>query len=246
MSKKAVCIVSGGMDSVTLLHKAVKELGKENVSVLNFHYGSKHNNRERPFAKLNAKLLGVKYTEINLDYINKLWKSDLLKSGGKIPEGHYAQDNMKLTVVPFRNGIMLANAVGFAESIGFNEVWLGSHKGDRAQYKDCSKEFTKAMSKAAEIGTDKGIKILSPFNNIMKSDIVKIGVELKVPYEKTFSCYVGEKRPCLRCGTDVERTEAFYKNNIKDPLLTIKEWEIAVSYMKKTLKEFDKKQKVKI
>lgn len=240
--KRAVIICSGGLDSVTLLHKAAKELGKENVHVLNFHYGSKHNDRERPFARENAKILEVPYTEINLDYINNLWKSDLLQSGGKIPEGHYSDDSMRATVVPFRNAIMLSNAVGYCESIDFDEVWLGSHQGDRAQYPDCTKEFTAAINLAAILGTHKKIQIKSPFNEWMKWDIVKWGLENGVDYSKTRSCYNSDEKSCLLCSTCTERAESFYRNSVKDPLLTDDEWSIAVVNMKKAIEDFNREQ----
>jgi len=240
---KVVCIVSGGMDSVTLLHKAVKELGKENVHVLNFHYGSKHNNKERPMAKKNAKKLGVPYTEINLDYMNKLWKSDLLKSGGKIPEGHYAESNMKATVVPFRNGILLANAIGFAESVGADEVWYGNHAGDHVVYPDCRLEFTQLMNKAGVAGTYNKVRIVSPFVKLSKADIVKIGRDLGVNYRDTWSCYVGGWKPCLKCGTCIERAEAFHLACYYDPLLSFEDWHKAVDNYKEAKEKFEKEEK---
>lgn len=243
---KVVCIVSGGADSVVVLHKAVKDKGAANVEVLSFDYGSKHNKAEIPMAKWQCNKLGVKHNVIKLDFVNKYFKSDLLQNGGKIPEGHYAEDNMKSTVVPFRNGIMLSIAVGYADGIGAKEVWLGSHLGDRAQYPDCSKEFTQAMSKAAQFGTDSKVKIVSPFNNKLKWDVLKEGIKMGVDFEHTHSCYNGTKIPCKKCGTCIERTESFYRNKIADPkYLTADEWLDAVKIMKKEVNKFDKLSEVR-
>lgn len=227
--EKVIIILSGGADSIALLYWANQ---KYNVEALTFDYGSKHNKREQEFAKFNCGVLNIPHKIINLDLNNMGFKSNLLQSGGAIPEGHYAADNMASTVVPFRNGIMLSIAVGYAESVNATKILLGSHQGDRAQYPDCKKEFTQAISLASQLGTYKNIEIISPFNDLMKWDIVKIGLELKVPYVMTWSCYVGKERPCLKCGTCVERIESFYRNNGKDPLLTAEEWQEGVKYMK--------------
>ena len=211
--EKVICIVSGGMDSVTMLYWAKQ---KYEVEVINFCYGSKHNEKERPFARYHSEKLKVPYREISLDFIEKFFKSDLLKSGGEIPEGHYNNDSMKQTVVPFRNGIMLAIAVGYAESCGAKKVMLGSHKGDATTYPDCREEFTKAMSEAARLGTYEAIEVISPFNNLFKQDIAKIGSQIGIEYEKTWSCYKGEDIHCGKCGTCVERKEAFALAGIED------------------------------
>jgi len=226
--EKAVVILSGGMDSTTLLYDMNQVYSLE---ALSFNYGSKHNEKEIPLAKYNCEKLGIKHTIINLD-LGKYFKSSLLKGGEDIPEGHYAEDNMKSTVVPFRNGIMLSIAVGYAESIGAKKVLLGSHKGDESQYPDCRKEFTQAISLAAQIGTYEKVEIISPYNELMKWDIVKKGLELKVPFEKTWSCYKGDESHCGRCGTCYERTEAFNKNNVKDPVYSDDEWSKALEFIK--------------
>lgn len=222
--KKVVAIVSGGMDSITMLHHIAKEY---DVEVLSFNYGSNHNHREIPLVAKHCELLGLKHKIIDLP-LNNLFRSSLLEGADAIPEGHYAAENMKSTVIPFRNGIMLSVAVGYAENIGAKYVFLGSHKGDHDIYPDCRVKFTEAISKAAFRGTYNKVKIISPFNELMKWDIVSRGIELKVPYELTWSCYKGQNRPCLKCGTCIERIEAFHKNGIKDPLLTDEEWEQAV------------------
>ena len=145
----------------------------------------------------------------------------------------YSDESMKSTVVPFRNGILLAIAAGYAESRGIGDIILGSHLGDVSIYPDCRKEFNVAMSKAIKLGTYKKIKFIAPFEQMRKEDIVKYGLKIDVPYATTYSCYNGKTRPCLKCGTCTERTEAFYLNNVKDPLLTDAEWNIAVEYWRK-------------
>jgi len=213
--EKLIVILSGGMDSVTLLYTAYYKSDCL-VEALSFDYGSKHNKKEIPLAKWHCKKLGIPHKVIKLP-LAKYFKSSLLQGGEDIPEGHYADDNMQSTVVPFRNGIMLAFAVGYAENIGAKYVCLGSHKGDHSQYPDCRVKFTKAMCKAAKAGTYNKVIIQSPFNKLMKSDIVKIGKEFRVPYEKTWSCYRGGDKPCGKCGTCIERLEAFKLNGMEDP-----------------------------
>jgi len=130
--KKALLIYSGGMDSTTLLYMLIKEYGHKNVVAITFNYQSKHNDQEYIRAKKTCEALNVEHRLINLLDVSKHLESDLLKSGGDIPEGHYAESNMKKTVVPFRNGIMLSIACGIAESRGANRVYIGNHAGDHA------------------------------------------------------------------------------------------------------------------
>lgn len=235
---KAVVILSGGCDSVTLLHWANKHYSE--LEALTFDYGSKHNKSEQVFAKYHCDKLKIPHKIITMDWNAWGFKSNLLLSGEAIPQGHYAADNMKSTVVPFRNGIMLSIATGYAESVKANTVLLGSHKGDSSQYPDCRREFTQAISLASQLGTYNNVEIKSPFNDLMKWDIVKLGLELNVDYSNTWSCYSPTNgRPCLKCGTDVERTESFYRNGVRDPLLTKKEWKEGVKYMLYVLKDFE-------
>jgi len=219
---KAVIIYSGGLDSTVLLTRCKKI--EDEVVALNFNYGSKHNKKERASAHKVCDKLDVELIEVNLPFINELFKSDLLQSGGTIPEGHYEDPTMRRTVVPYRNGIMLSIAVGYAESIGAECVLLASHKGDRSQYPDCREEFTAAINEAAQLGTYNKVRIESPFNSLTKHEIVGIGLSIDAPMELSWSCYKGKDRPCLRCGTCYERAESFYMNNIKDPALSDEEW----------------------
>jgi len=212
---KVVVLCSGGMDSVSALYWANAE--HEVVAALSYNYGSKHNPREIPFAKLHADKLGIRHQIINLDFIDKLFNSALLSSGGEIPEGHYQAENMKQTVVPFRNAIMLSIAAGWAESLEAEGLVIAAHSGDHAIYPDCREAFMKAMADTIREGTYAGIKLLRPFIDLNKGAIVTVGVKHGVDFSKTYSCYKGGAIHCGKCGTCVERREAFIDAHIPDP-----------------------------
>lgn len=214
---KALVVLSGGLDSTVALYWAKKRYG--DVEALTFYYGSKHNEEEYSCALKTCESLEVKLSRISIDFIDTYFKSDLLKSGGVIPEGHYAAENMKSTVVPFRNGIMLSIAAGFAESNDCDVIILGNHSGDHAIYPDCREDFIKAMTQAVSFGTQKQIRLESPFCNITKTDIVRIGAELGVDFSSTWSCYKGGDKHCGKCGTCVERKEAFQGAGVYDPTI---------------------------
>lgn len=213
MKKNTLIILSGGMDSTTLLYDRRKEIGL----AVTFDYGSNHNAREIAFAKLNCKQLGIEHIIIPLSFIHQYFKSSLLENADAIPEGHYASENMKSTVVPFRNGIMLAIACGMAESRGLKKVLIANHSGDHAIYPDCTKDFISAMGLAMAVGTYVNIKIDAPYTSLSKTDIAKIGGTLGVDFSLTYSCYKGGEKHCGRCGTCVERKEAMANAGIKDP-----------------------------
>ncbi len=201
---KAVLVYSGGLDSTTLLYEY-----RDSIALaVSFDYGSKHNAREIAYAAENCKRLGIKHLVIPLGFIGQYFKSDLLLSGGEIPEGSYADDNMHSTVVPFRNGIMLAVAAGLAESYGLDTVMLANHSGDHAIYPDCCPEFVEAMDAAVKAGTYEGIRVVSPYCDITKRDIALRGKALGIDYSLTYSCYKGGEKHCGKCGTCVERKEA--------------------------------------
>jgi 7-cyano-7-deazaguanine synthase len=201
---KGLLIYSGGLDSTTLLYEY-----KDSIDLaVTFDYGSKHNAKEIACAKENCQRLGIKHLIIPLGFIGQYFKSDLLQSGGEIPEGSYADENMKSTVVPFRNGIMLAVAAGLAESYGLDTVLLANHSGDHAIYPDCRPEFIDAFSAAVKAGTYEGIQVVSPYCNITKRDIALRGKALGLDYSLTYSCYKGGEKHCGKCGTCVERKEA--------------------------------------
>lgn len=201
---KALLIYSGGMDSTVLLHNY-----KEEISVaVTFQYGSKHNAKELQCALSNTKKLGIDHLVIDLDFIGEHFKSDLLQSGGEIPEGHYEAESMKSTVVPFRNGIMLSIAAGLAESKGCDTVMIANHAGDHAVYPDCRRAFIDAMSMAISEGTSTAITIEAPYTDITKRDIALRGKKLGVDFRDTYSCYKGGDVSCGRCSTCIERQEA--------------------------------------
>ena len=212
---KVVVLCSGGMDSVTALYWAQAEHGV--AAVLSFDYGAKHNHREIPLAVEHARKLGVPHQTIPLDFIGRLFASDLLQGGGDIPEGHYADENMKRTVVPFRNGIMLAAAAGFAESVGAEGLVIAAHGGDHAIYPDCREDFMRAMGDAMRLGTYAGVQLLRPFITMDKAGIATAGARLGVDYTRTWSCYKGGAVHCGKCGTCVERREAFLLAGLVDP-----------------------------
>lgn len=212
---KVVVLCSGGMDSVTALHWA--RAHHEVRAVLSFGYGAKHNHCEIPFAAEHAKQIGAPHQVIPLDFIGQLFASDLLKSGGDIPEGHYADENMKRTVVPFRNGIMLAAAAGFAESAGAEGLVIAAHAGDHAIYPDCREDFMRAMGDAMRLGTYAGIELLRPFITLTKGQIAAAGARLGVDFARTWSCYKGGTVHCGKCGTCVERREALQQAGLPDP-----------------------------
>jgi 7-cyano-7-deazaguanine synthase len=212
---KVIVLVSGGMDSVTALHAAARE--HEVVAGLSFDYGSKHNPRELPFASWHCHQLGVPHEIVALDFMDRLFKSDLLRSGGEIPEGHYEAENMKQTVVPFRNGILLAIAAGYAESAGAEGLVIAAHSGDHAIYPDCREDFMRPMAEAIRAGTYAAIEVLRPFIDLRKEGIAAIGAGLGVDFAKTWSCYKGGEVHCGKCGTCVERREAFALAGLPDP-----------------------------
>ena len=202
--KDSVIVLSGGMDSTTLLHDC-----KERIALaVTFDYGSRHNAREIECARKNCEMFGIEHIVIPLEFMGRYFKSSLLIGGEEIPEGHYADENMKSTVVPFRNGIMLSIAAGLAESRGLKKVMLANHGGDHAIYPDCRPGFVDAMSEAIKQGTYDGVVIDAPYTNITKSDIARIGKLKGVDYSLTYSCYKGGEKHCGKCGTCVERMEA--------------------------------------
>ena len=204
MEKDSAIIVSGGMDSITLLYDMCPRIALG----ISFHYGSNHNDREIAFARMHCQRLGIPHIVIRLDFMAQYFKSSLLAGADAIPEGHYAADNMKSTVVPFRNGIMLSIAAGMAESRGLQYVMIANHGGDHTIYPDCRQEFIQSMSQATKSGTWPGIEILAPYTNITKGEIALIGKRLGIDYAETWSCYKGLDKHCGKCGTCVERKEA--------------------------------------
>ncbi len=212
---KALVLLSGGMDSVTALYHVAVE--HEVVACLSFDYGARHNHRELPFAKHHAATLGAPHTIIPLDFIAQYFQSDLLLTGGPVPDGHYAEETMKSTVVPFRNGIMLSIAAGYAESVGAEALVIAAHAGDHTIYPDCREEFMVSMAASISSGTWAGVEVLRPFIHYNKAQIAQRGVALGIDYASTWSCYKGGAVHCGSCGTCVERKEAFSEGSLVDP-----------------------------
>ena len=210
--KDSIIIVSGGMDSITLLYDKKDEIAMG----ISFNYGSNHNAKEIPFAKLHCERLGIKHITIDLDFMHQYFKSSLLEGAENIPEGHYASDNMKSTVVPFRNGIMLSIAIGIAESNHLKKVLIANHGGDHTIYPDCRDSFIKAMNQASIEGTFANIEISAPYTHLSKGDIAAIGKKLHLDYTETWSCYKGNEQHCGVCGTCIERKEALNEAQIED------------------------------
>lgn len=210
--KDSVIVVSGGMDSITLLYDKKEEI----ALAVTFDYGSKHNAKEIAWAKVHCGRLGIRHIVIRLDFMQRYFTSSLLEGGADIPEGHYADENMKSTVVPFRNGIMLSVAAGIAESNGLKKILIANHGGDHAIYPDCRPEFIEAIDRAITNGTYEDVRIDAPYTNITKADIAKIGKRLGIDYSETWSCYKGGERHCGKCGTCIERKEAMALAGIDD------------------------------
>lgn len=212
MEKDALMVLSGGMDSVTMLHEYARSI----ELAVTFIYGSNHNARELECARLHCRELGIELVEINLSFIGDYFHSSLLEGAEAVPEGDYDFDNMKSTVVPFRNGIMLAAAAGLAESRGLKAVMIANHAGDHALYPDCRESFIKAMGRAIAEGTYDDIELRAPYTLLTKGQIALRGKRLGVDYTTTYSCYKGGEKHCGRCGTCIERRQALAEAGIED------------------------------
>ena len=232
MSKKALVLSSGGVDSTTCLSLAINKFGSENVTSVSFFYGQKHD-KELKCARELANYYHIKHYELDLSSIMQYSNCSLLtNSTQEIKHHSYAEqiaengEGRVSTYVPFRNGLMLSAAAALADSIYENEecdIYIGAHADDSAgnAYADCSTEFVDAMAKAINIGTYEKIKIVAPFVNSNKAGVVKKGLELKTPYELTWSCYEGKDTPCGKCGTCIDRAAAFAANNVEDPAIKL-------------------------
>ena len=212
MAKDSVIIYSGGMDSTTLLYEFKDQI----AMAVTFDYGSTQNARERECAILHCKRLEIKHLVIPLDFMRQYFKSALLGSPEDIPEGNYDDENMKSTVVPFRNGIMLSIACGIAESNGLTKVLIANHAGDHAIYPDCRPEFVKAMSEAMSAGTYENVTVFAPYTLLTKTEIALRGKQIGLDYSETYSCYKGGKKHCGKCGTCRERMEALHEAGVHD------------------------------
>lgn len=213
--EKVIVLLSGGMDSVTAFHHAVETM--DVVGSLSIDYGSRHNHRELPFAAMHSQSVNVPNFLIPLGFVASHFDSQLLGNTGSIPKGHYEEDSMKQTVVPFRNAIMLSIATGLAESKGASGVVIAAHAGDHAIYPDCREEFMSAMDSAMQSGTYAKVRLIRPFIHLDKAAIARRGHQLGIDFRQTWSCYEGGDIHCGACGTCVERREAFQLAGLVDP-----------------------------
>lgn len=225
---KTIILLSGGMDSVTLLHKLVAVAEKKEIKALSLNYGQIHS-KELDMAKWQCKLLDIEHKIIDVTFLKDLLPSTLTGIG-EVPSGHYESESMKQTVVPFRNTILASIALGYASGLGFDEVALGVHSGDHVIYPDCRPKFIEALQEVARLGDYNPIEIYTPYLYQSKIEIIAEGVKLGVNYKKTWTSYSSGEQPDYKTGSSVERTQAFIANNLQDPLYTDELWEEAKKY----------------
>ena len=233
-NKKCVVLLSGGLDSTTLMYSLIFNYEVWPVTI---SYGQRHSKEimaARNVCEARGSWLLERWKLIDLSVLRSILPS-ALTGIGNVPEGHYESENQKATVVPNRNLILLSVAGGYAVGIGARYLAYAPHTGDFSIYPDCRKEFIDSARETLRLATgwnNDGLELLTPFSNMTKANIVATGKSLNVPYRLCWSCYNGKDRPCLHCGTCVERTAAFVKNSWKDPALTDSEWLKAVEYAK--------------
>ncbi|CAN0587947.1 7-cyano-7-deazaguanine synthase QueC [Marinobacter goseongensis] len=215
MSETVVVIYSGGMDSFTLLHLA-RARGYQ-VHALSFDYGQRHV-RELECARDVCAQANIPHQVLDIRTLNTVMAGSALTSEVDVPEGHYAEDSMKATVVPNRNMILLSLATGYAVTTGANAVWYGAHGGDHAIYPDCRPEFVEKMDAVCRVANYQPVAIEAPFMAMDKSAILAEGLKLNLDYSQTWTCYNGRERACGLCGSCVERQEAFAAHGLTDPL----------------------------
>lgn len=210
--KDALLVLSGGMDSVTMLYDYQREV----ALALTFDYGSRHNEREIACARMHCQRLAIPHIVIPLSFMAQYFRSSLLQGGPAVPTGDYNEQNMRSTVVPFRNGIMLSVAAGLAESGGLRRIMIANHAGDHAIYPDCRPQFVEAMNAAVQAGTYEGVTLFAPYTNLSKTDIARRGKALDIDYSETYSCYNGGAHHCGVCATCRERRQALRDAGIDD------------------------------
>lgn len=215
MSAKVVVIYSGGMDSFTVLNKAIQE--GYDVYAVSFNYGQRHS-KELEFASRVCKKHNIEHKVVDISTVNQLLSGSSLTDNIDVPEGHYEESSMKSTVVPNRNMMMLSMAVAYAVSIEAEAVYFGAHSGDHAIYPDCRTEFVEAMNAVCKIANYQAVEVRAPYLASSKIDILTDGLKLGLNYADTWTCYNGREKACGRCGACQERLEAFAENGIQDPL----------------------------
>ncbi|QJR79889.1 7-cyano-7-deazaguanine synthase QueC [Alteromonas pelagimontana] len=215
MSEKVIVIYSGGMDSFTVLNKALAE-GKAPLA-LSFNYGQRHK-KELDYAATACKQLNVPHKIVDISAINSLVGGSALTDDIDVPEGHYEEPSMQQTVVPNRNMILLSLAVGYAVSQNATKVYYGAHSGDHAIYPDCRPEFVEKMNDVCAIANYSAIEIVTPYLEVSKAAILTDGLSMNLDYSLTWTCYNGREKACGKCGACQERLEAFRDNQASDPL----------------------------
>jgi len=214
---KVVVILSGGMDSTTLLYKALDEYGSGNVHAISFDYNQKHR-KELECATASCRKLGISHKVVDLSVLSEVAPSALTRDDWDVPEGHYADENMKQTVVPNRNMVLISLAASYAMGLKAKKVLYGAHSGDHDIYPDCRKDFVDALTLTIKLADWHVVELEAPFWDIDKGDIVIIGKTFGVDYGLTWTCYKGKELACGKCGSCVERLEAFEKAGVKDPV----------------------------
>lgn len=213
---KVVVIYSGGMDSFTVLHRALRD--GHDVYALSFNYGQRHV-KELDVAEQVTRQLGISHKIVDISAINELIANSSLTSNSEaIPEGHYEEASMQSTVVPNRNMILLSLAIGYAVSIDAEAVYYGAHSGDHAIYPDCRPEFVRRMNDVSQIANYEPVQISVPYLDNDKAEILRDGLNMGLDYANTWTCYNGRDKACGKCGACVERLEAFAANEVTDPL----------------------------
>ncbi len=242
MSQKSIIVIlSGGLDSSTMLWH-LQNSGFEIKEIITFNYGQRHNKEIQ-----NAKLVVEKFIKsfykvhhqiVDMTNIGKLISKGSLTGGEDVPHESYDAESQRITIVPNRNMIFLSIAAGRAISINAETIGYAAHSSDYSVYPDCRPEFIELMNKTLHQGNLwNPIKLVAPFQHLSKIEVVKIGLDLNVPFHLTWSCYEGENVPCLECGTCLERTEAFIANNVQDPAISKEKWAIAINYFEKHVKQ---------
>jgi len=217
MANKAVVVYSGGMDSYTVLHKALSE--NDEIYAISFNYGQKHN-KELIIAAQVCQELNISHKVVDITAINSLMagSSLTLDSDEAIPEGDYEDANMKSTVVPNRNMVLISMAIAYAVSLEASKVYYGAHSGDHDIYPDCRPEFVEAMNAVSLIANYQAVEIVAPFLKSSKAEILASGLAMNLDYSKTWTCYNGREKACGKCGSCLERLASFKQHNLTDPI----------------------------
>jgi 7-cyano-7-deazaguanine synthase len=221
MQRKIVVVLSGGLDSAVAMYTAINEVGTENVSAVTFNYGQRHGKELECAKKLTADK-NIKHCILDMSVIGKqIFSGALMDAKAYLPTGAYADDNLQDTVVPNRNMIMISLATAFAVKFGATEIWLGSHAGDHENYPDCRPIFTERLREVLKVCHFQPIYLKAPFEDYHKSDIVRDGIQLGVPFEDTWSCYAGGEVSCGECTTCNDAQTAFKVNGMNDPRIPL-------------------------